>query len=92
VLAWRGTNDTVVPFGGGQGSSGRVTFLGAMASFERWAEIDGCTGSATTMGECSYYEQCQAGVQVGLCVDQGGSHAPGDANVLWTFLSKFTLP
>jgi hypothetical protein len=43
-------------------------------------------------GDCTYYETCKAGVEVGLCVKQGGGHAPGDAAVGWTFLSKFSLP
>lgn len=92
VLAFRGTADTVVPFAGGQGSSGRVTFLGAQGSFERWAGIDGCTEPTTADGDCTYYKQCSAGVEVGLCVKQGGTHAPGDPNVGWAFLSQFTLP
>jgi polyhydroxybutyrate depolymerase len=92
VLTFRGTADTVVPFAGGQGSSGRITFLGAQGSFERWAGIDGCSDPTTTDGDCTYYEHCSAGVQVGLCVKQGGTHAPGDPNVGWAFLSQFTLP
>jgi polyhydroxybutyrate depolymerase len=92
VIAFRGTADTVVPFAGGKGSSGKVTFLGAQASFERWAEIDGCMDPTTSDGDCTYYEQCGGGAQIGLCIKQGGSHAPGDANVGWAFLKKFTLP
>ena len=92
VLAFRGTADTVVPYAGGKGSSGRVTFMGAQASFSRWAEIDGCVEPTTTEGECKYYKQCGDGVEVGLCVKQGGGHAGGDANVGWAFLSKFSLP
>jgi polyhydroxybutyrate depolymerase len=92
VLAFRGTADTVVPFAGGPGSSGRITFLGAQGSFERWAGIDGCVEPTTADGDCTYYEQCDAGVEVGLCVKQGGTHAPGDPNVGWAFLSRFTLP
>ncbi len=92
VIAFRGTGDTVVPFAGGKGSSGRITFLGAQASFERWAGLDGCVAPTTMDGECTTYEQCDSGVQVGLCVKQGGMHAAGDATVGWTFLSKFTLP
>jgi len=92
VLAFRGTADTVVPFAGGQGSSGRITFLGAQGSFERWASIDGCMEPTTSDGDCTYYKQCDASVELGLCVKQGGSHAPGDANAGWAFLSRFTLP
>jgi polyhydroxybutyrate depolymerase len=92
VLAFRGTADTVVPFAGGQGSSGRVTFLGAQGSFERWAGIDQCVAPTTSDGDCTYYEHCGGGAEIGLCVKQGGSHAPGDANAGWAFLSRFTLP
>ncbi len=92
VLAFRGTSDTVVSFEGGPGPSGRITFLGAQASFERWAGIDGCVEPTTSDGDCTYYQQCDADVEVGLCVQQGGSHAPGDANLGWAFLSKFSLP
>jgi len=70
----------------------RIGFLGAQGSFQRWASIDGCSTATTTDGDCTYYQTCSAGVEVGLCVKQGGGHAPGDANVGWAFLSRFTLP
>ena len=92
VLAFRGTNDTTVPFAGGLGPSGKITFLGAQASFERWAELDGCAMPTTSEGDCTYYSGCEAGTEVGLCVAQGGGHATGDASVGWEFLSKFSLP
>lgn len=92
VLAYRGTADTTVPYAGGLGPSGRITFLGAQGSFQRWATIDGCTSATTTDGDCTYQSTCSAGVEIGLCVKQRGGHAPGDANVGWAFLSKFTLP
>lgn len=92
VLSFRGTNDTVVPFDGGPGSGGRIAFQGAEQTLERWAEINGCVAPATTDGDCTIYEQCDADVQVGLCVQQGGSHAPGDATKGWAFLSQFSLP
>jgi polyhydroxybutyrate depolymerase len=92
VIAFRGTADTVVPYAGGKGSSGRITFLGAQASFSRWSQIDSCVAPTTTDGDCTYYKQCGAGVEVGLCVKQGGGHAAGDANVGWAFLTRFSLP
>ena len=92
VLAYRGTADTTVPYAGGLGPNGRITFLGAQGSFQRWASLDGCATQTTTDGDCTYLSTCTAGVEVGLCVKQGGGHAPGDANVGWAFLSKFTLP
>ena len=92
VLAYRGTADTTVPYAGGLGPSGKITFLGAQGSFQRWTSIDGCTGAATMDGDCTYQVTCDSGVEVGLCVKQGGGHAPGDANVGWAFLSRFSLP
>ena len=92
VLTYRGTADTTVPYAGGKGPSGKITFLGAQGSFQRWVGIDGCTAPTTVDGDCTYYKTCTAGVEVGLCVKQGGGHAPGDANVGWSFLSRFSLP
>ena len=92
VLTYRGTADTTVPYAGGKGPSGKITFLGAQGSFQRWVGIDGCTAPTTADGDCTYYKTCTAGVEVGLCVKQGGGHAPGDANVGWSFLSRFSLP
>ena len=92
VLTYRGTADTTVPYAGGKGPSGKVTFLGAQGSFQRWVGLDGCVTPTTTDGDCTYYKTCTAGVEVGLCVKQGGGHAPGDANVGWSFLSRFSLP
>ncbi len=92
VLTFRGTTDTTVPYAGGKGPSGKITFLGAQGSFQRWAGIDGCMTPTTADGDCTYYKTCSAGVEVGLCVKQGGGHAPGDANVGWSFLSRFSLP
>jgi len=52
----------------------------------------GLSCSTTADGDCTYYETCTAGVEVGLCVKQGGGHAPGDANVGRSFLNRFSLP
>src|SRR4029079_13686640 len=92
VLTYRGTADSTVPYAGGKGPSGKITFLGAQGSFQRWAGLDGCSTATSSDGECTYYKTCTAGVEVGLCVKQGGGHAPGDANVGWSFLSRFSLP
>jgi polyhydroxybutyrate depolymerase len=95
-LSFRSSNDTVVPYAGGYSSvvSGMpVTFLGAVGTFQKWAEINGCTGSptATDSNDCQYYTSCQGGVQVGLCTMNAG-HAPGNATIGWPFLKKYTLP
>jgi len=95
-ISFRSSNDTVVPYAGGASSvvAGMpVTFLGAVGTFQKWSQIDSCTGSATAAdsNNCQYYTTCGAGVQVGLCTMNTG-HAPGNANVGWPFLKKFTLP
>lgn len=95
-LSFRSSNDTVVPYAGGASSlvSGMpVTFLGAMGTFQKWAQIDGCTGSPTAVdsNNCQYYTSCGAGVQVGLCTMNTG-HAPGNATIGWPFIKKYTLP
>jgi polyhydroxybutyrate depolymerase len=93
VISFRGTADTRVPYAGGASSlvpGMPVTFLGAQATFEAWAEIDGCTGSASAPdgNGCSAYSGCQGGVEVVLCTEQGGREQPGDANVAWPVLAR----
>ena len=95
-ISFRSSNDPIVPYAGGASSvvSGMpVTFLGAVGTFQKWAQIDGCTGSATAAdsNDCQYYDSCSAGVKVGLCTMNAG-HAPGEANIGWPFIKQFTLP
>ena len=95
-LSFRSSNDTVVPYAGGYSSvvSGMpVTFLGAVGTLQKWAEIDGCTGSptATDSNNCQYYTSCSGGVQIGLCTMNSG-HAPGNATIGWPFIKQYTLP
>jgi polyhydroxybutyrate depolymerase len=95
-ISFRSSNDTVVPYAGGASSlvSGMpVTFLGAVGTFQKWSQIDSCTGSATATdsNSCQYYKSCGGGVQVGLCTMNTG-HAPGNATIGWPFIKQFTLP
>jgi len=95
-VSFRSSNDTLVPYAGGASSvvAGMpVTFLGAKATMDKWAQLNSCTGSptATDSNNCQYYTSCAGGVQVGLCTMTSG-HAPGKADVGWPFLKKFTLP
>ncbi|WP_437627932.1 alpha/beta hydrolase family esterase [Sorangium sp. So ce1151] len=97
VVSFRGTSDPVVPYSGGASSAVRgmpVTFLGAKGTFEKWADINGCTGSPSAEdGQgCSTYSTCQGGVEVALCTKQGGSHEPGNATVGWPVLKRHTMP
>jgi polyhydroxybutyrate depolymerase len=92
VFTFRGTADTSVPYGGG--SIGSLTNIGAKATFQKWADINQCTGSpsAEDSNGCSTYSSCAGGIQVTLCTKQGGGHDPGNASVSWPVLKKYTLP
>ncbi|WP_437312117.1 alpha/beta hydrolase family esterase [Sorangium sp. So ce388] len=97
VVSFRGTGDPIVPYAGGSSSVVRgmpVNFLGAKATFAKWADINGCTGSPSAEdGQgCSTYSTCEGGVEVALCTKQGGSHEPGNAAVGWPVLKRHTMP
>lgn len=99
VVAFHGTADSGIPYGGGPfpGVGGGTTVLSAPDSAARWAQLDHCatqrrvspagTGYSTTA-----YGRCAAGASVALYTLAGGPHAwphaKGlDANaVLWSFL------
>lgn len=96
VISFRGSSDSLVPYEGGfsavvQGMP--VTFLGAQRTFQKWAELDGCTGSPSPPNgdECSTYSSCQGGVEVVLCTVSGGQTF-GDATISWPFLKRHPLP
>ncbi len=97
VVEWRGTADNVVPYAGGHSAlvtGMAIDFLGAVGTFQKWASLDGCTGSASAAdsNNCQTYSQCSAGVQVTLCTATGGGHAAANASVVWPMLKKYTLP
>jgi len=95
VISFRGTAPSRVPYAGGASAlvSGMpITFLGAVATFEKWAQLDGCTGSSSPEDSngCSAYSGCQAGVEVILCTKLGGGEDPGDPGVAWPVLARHT--
>jgi len=96
VVSFRGTADTMVPYAGGLSSLVRpITFLGAVNTMKKWAELSGCTGSAADLGNnCQGYaaSQCQGGVEVILCTKQGGGHEAANASLTWPVLKRHTLP
>jgi polyhydroxybutyrate depolymerase len=98
VLAFRGTADPIVPYGGGastppNGLPITIHFLGAQGTFDKLGMLDGCTDApAVAANGCNMRTQCSAGVEVGLCTKQGGGHDTGDANIAWPFLSKHPMP
>jgi polyhydroxybutyrate depolymerase len=94
IVAQRGTADFAVPFDGGPTPvTNRIVFLGAQATFDKWSELDGCSGAEQDIGNnCKKVSQCQAGTEVNLCVIQGGGHQPGSASLLWPLLRQYTMP
>jgi polyhydroxybutyrate depolymerase len=95
VISFRGTADLLVPYGGGASTvvlGMPVTFLGAQATFKKWAELDQCTDSpsAEDSNGCSSYSACQRGVEVILCSKQGGVLEAGNASVAWPVLRRHT--
>jgi polyhydroxybutyrate depolymerase len=96
VISFRGTADSRVPYDGGPSSlvAGMpITFLGAQATFDAWARIDGCTSgpSAVDGNGCASYSGCQGAVEVTLCTKQGGKEDPGDPAIAWPVLKRHTL-
>ncbi len=82
VLQIHGDADETVPYGGGN-------FPGAVASVERWATYDDCTGSLTPTGELDIEKRldgaetttasvtsCPDGLATDLWTIQGGAHSP----------------
>jgi len=97
-IAFRGTADPIVPYAGGasnppNGLPVTIHFLGADGTFQKWAMLDGCTGSPADSGNgCRTYSQCRAGVEVTLCTKQGGGHETGNAELAWQTLKRHSLP
>ncbi len=98
VLLTRGLADKVVTYTGGpsnppNGLQTTIHFMGAQATFKRWAELNQCTDTPVKdQAGCEIHRQCAAGVEVGLCSIPGGGHAPGDATMGWNFLKRFKKP
>jgi polyhydroxybutyrate depolymerase len=97
VISFRGSADTLIPYDGGPSAvvpGMPVTFLGAQATFQKWAAIDQCAGapSAPDSNGCATYAACQGGVEVVLCTNQGGGQAQGNAAIAWPILKRHPLP
>lgn len=96
IVAFRGTNDFVVEYEGGDSAvvpGMPVKFLGAEDTQDAWADKNECTGMAASIGDgCTQYSNCDGGVSVTLCTEVGGGHAQGKASIAWPILKTFTLP
>jgi polyhydroxybutyrate depolymerase len=98
-ITFRGTADPIVNYDGGasmppNGLGVTIHFLGAQGTFQKWAQLDGCTGSPSTPDSngCSTYLQCKDGVEATLCTKQGGSHDPGNPQLGWAMLKSHPMP
>ena len=96
-ITFRSTGDQVVNYDGGYSMAVQgmpINFLGAKGTFQKWAQINQCTGAASAADSngCATYAGCPSDVEVTLCTKQGGSHEPGNAKVGWPALKKHTLP
>jgi polyhydroxybutyrate depolymerase len=70
-----------------------IHFIGPVETLQKWAALDGCTGSPEDKGGgCQTYTSCKEGVEVTLCTAAGGGHVPGDAKVGWAMLKKHPMP
>ncbi len=98
VIAFRGTDEPFLPYEGGTSTltpENSMTFLGAQNSFALWADLDGCTGFPSDVGNgCQAYSasQCDGGAEVMLCTEQGGGIAFGDPAFAWPILKRHSLP
>ena len=98
VIAFRSMSDNIVPYEGAvkqsapNGFMGMHTFLGAVGTDAKWAELNGCTGEPVDEGGgCKTHKMCKDGVTVTLCT-VGGGHTWPDAVKSWETISKFSLP
>jgi polyhydroxybutyrate depolymerase len=105
VKEYAGLNDLLVRYSGGtstvQGQT--VTHLSANASFQKWAQLNGCTGTPTTVwsrfsANDKVYQNCAGGVKVGLaslscghgyCADTSYGRPSDDA---WKLFATQTTP
>jgi polyhydroxybutyrate depolymerase len=95
VLSFRSTADMRVPYEGGPSSlvpGMPLTFLGAGATFAKWAEINDCTDgpSPADANGCASYSGCAGGAAVMLCTSDGQDQH-SDPSLAWPILRSQTL-
>lgn len=94
VLNFRSSNDAVVDYNGASSQivpGMPITFIGAKATFAKWAELNHCSGEPVQKDGCEFYENCQGGAVVGLCT-LNTDHNEGDGQKAWNFVKQFSLP
>ncbi|HYQ25598.1 MAG TPA: PHB depolymerase family esterase [Polyangiaceae bacterium] len=79
MLEIRGLSDSLEPYAGGLvgPAGGQYTAVGAKASLKLWADINSCTGSASSFEQyCERYTQCGSSVETALCSLPNVDHSP----------------
>ncbi len=72
-----------------------ITLLGAVTTLNLWAGFDGCTGTASDVGNgCQAYasSECDEGVEVWLCTSPGTESQHGNASIAWPILKQYRSP
>ena len=71
-----------------------MNFLGAVGTFEKWSELNECSGSPSEpdTDACSTYANCAGGVEVTLCTEEGGTTGWGSAEIAWHTSSRHSKP
>jgi len=90
VISFHGTADNVIGYNGPRLVADT---LGAVASNRAWAQIQGCSTTATTRRinattSCQTFSGCRGGTAVSLCTIQGGAHTnrvPVAASEIYNF-------
>jgi polyhydroxybutyrate depolymerase len=89
LISFQGTRDPLMPYGGGDASSGRGRVLGAARSAALFARVNGCAPTPTASAESdtvrdgtrvsrAVYAGCTDGREVVLYTIEGGGHTwPG---------------
>lgn len=98
-ISFRSVTDSVVPYAGGVSNPPgypemQMELLGAVGTFQKWANLNGCTGSPTAedANGCSTYSSCAESAEVTLCTKQEGTQIFGDANLIWDTLKRHSMP
>ncbi|MBC8071916.1 MAG: hypothetical protein IAG13_26550, partial [Deltaproteobacteria bacterium] len=78
VMHFHGTNDFLVPYGGGGAG-----FVSVADTIAQWVMHDGCTGDPVSVfdmddAHCEAYDDCEGDGYVELCTVENGGHCwPG---------------
>lgn len=99
TIAFRGTEDSVIPYEGGAASPPgqpdiEHRFQGARGTFQTWAELNACQGEPSTPDAegCSTYASCAENTEVTLCTSEGADQIPEFAARAWPTLERHQLP